>query len=94
MLHTATLLLRPYSGTEMGEILEWSDGGMIMTGKTNVLSEKPGPVPLECSPQFARVLAGIEPDPAVMTALRYSMWGGNGSEPSKDVCSFFKCDSY
>jgi len=55
-------LLRLYSGTEMDEILEWSNGGM-MTGKTDVLSEKSGPVPLECSPQFARVLAGIEPGP-------------------------------
>jgi len=50
-----------YSATEMDEILEWSNGGMIMTGKTDLLSEKPGPVPLECSPKFARVLAGIEP---------------------------------
>jgi len=56
-------LLRLYSATEMDEILEWSTVGMIMTGKTDVLPEKPGPVPLECSPQFARVLAGIEPGP-------------------------------
>jgi len=47
----------------MDEILEWSTGGIIMTGKTDVLPEKPGPVPPECSQQFARVLAGIEPGP-------------------------------
>jgi len=56
-------LLRLYRAAEMGGILECSTGGMIMTGKTDVLSEKSGPVPLECSPQFARVLAGIEPGP-------------------------------
>jgi hypothetical protein len=66
-------LLRLYSVAEMGEILEWNNSGMIMTGKTDVLSEKPGPVPLECSPQFPRVMAGVEPGPPVMTALQYFM---------------------
>ena len=67
---------------------------MIMTGKTDGLPEKPGPVPLECSPQFARVLAGIDPGPPIMTALQYFMWGGKGGEPSKDMCRFLKCDRY
>jgi len=29
-----------------------------------------------------------------MTALQYFMWGGNGGEPSKDMCTFFRCDPY
>ena len=29
-----------------------------------------------------------------MTALEYFMWGGNCGEPSKDMCTFFKCAPY
>lgn len=87
-------LLRLYSATEMDEILEWSTGGMIMTGKTEVPEEKPGPFATLVFTATCTCTGWDWTRPPVMTALQYFMWGGNGGEPSRDMCTFFRCDPY